>query len=131
MARQRARKAASAAPTHEGAVRLEFDRGSLVLSAPRAAKVPRYLAWDERVGSWRTEALNHARLKEDAAEYPLTLDDHAERFFDCPPLRLALPPLRPDQEAAVSAWESAGRRGVVVKPTGTGKTEIALTIIAR
>ena len=74
---------------------LEFDRGSLVLSAPRTAQVPRYLAWDERVGAWRTEALNHARLREDAAEYRLSLDDHAERFFDCPPLRSALPPLRP------------------------------------
>ncbi|HLC40122.1 MAG TPA: DEAD/DEAH box helicase, partial [Methylomirabilota bacterium] len=42
-----------------------------------------------------------------------------------------LPPLRPDQEAAISSWEQAGRRGVVVKPTGTGKTEIALAIIAR
>src|SRR6266511_5854934 len=110
---------------------LEFDRGSLVLSAPRTAQVPRYLAWDERVGAWRTEALNHARLREDAAEYRLSLDDHAERFFDCPPLRPALPPLRPDQEAAIAAWEQAGRRGLIVKPTGTGKTEIALAIIAR
>src|SRR3990172_5047465 len=48
-----------------------------------------------------------------------------------PPPRPALPPLRPDQEAAVLAWEQAGRRGVIVKPTGTGKTEIALSIIAR
>ena len=31
----------------------------------------------------------------------------------------------------MEAWERAGCRGVVVKPTGTGKTEIALTIIAR
>jgi superfamily II DNA or RNA helicase len=110
---------------------VEFDRGSLLLAAPRNAQVPRYLAWDERVGAWRTEALNHARLREDAAEYRLSLDDRAERFFDCPPLRPALPPLRADQEAAIAAWEQAGRRGVIVKPTGTGKTEIALTIIAR
>jgi superfamily II DNA or RNA helicase len=110
---------------------VEFDRGSLLLSAPRAARVPRYLAWDERVGSWRTEALNHAQLREDAAEYRLHLEDHAERYFDCPPLRPSLPPLRPDQEAAIAAWEDAGRRGVIVKPTGTGKTEIALGIIAR
>jgi superfamily II DNA or RNA helicase len=93
--------------------------------------VPRYMAWDERVGAWRTEALNHARLAEEAAEYHLALDDQAERFFDCPPLTPALPPLRPDQEAAIAGWEEAGGRGLVVKPTGTGKTEIALAIIAR
>jgi superfamily II DNA or RNA helicase len=110
---------------------LAFDRGSLLLAAPQAARVPRYMAWDERVGAWRTEALNHARLAEEAAEYHLALDDQAERFFDCPPLTPALPPLRPDQEAAIAGWEEAGGRGLVVKPTGTGKTEIALAIIAR
>ena len=110
---------------------LSFDRGSLRLDAPRTARVPPYLAWDDRVGAWRTEAMHHARLCEDAARYHLSLTDQAGRFFECPPLRPALPPLRPDQEAAVLAWEQAGRRGVIVKPTGTGKTEIALSIIAR
>jgi len=110
---------------------LSFDRGSLRLEAAETARVPPYLAWDARVNAWRTEALNHARLREDAARYRLALDDQAERFFDCPPLRPALPPLRPDQEAAILAWEQAGRRGVIVKPTGTGKTEIALSVIAR
>jgi superfamily II DNA or RNA helicase len=83
------------------------------------------------VSAWRTEAMNHARLREDAARYRLRLDDQAGRFFDCPPLRPALPPLRPDQEEALRAWEEAGCRGVIVKPTGTGKTEIALSAIAR
>jgi len=110
---------------------LRFDRGSLRLEAPRTTAVPPYLTWDERVHAWRTEAMNHPRLREDAATYRLRLDDQAERFFDCPPLRPSLPPLRQDQEAAVLAWERAGQRGVVVKPTGTGKTEIALAIIAR
>ena len=110
---------------------LRFDRGSLRLDAPRTATMPPYLVWDERIHAWRTEAVNHPRLREDAAAYHLSLRDEAERFFDCPPLNPNLPPLRPDQEAALQAWERAGRRGVVVKPTGTGKTEIALAIIAR
>ncbi len=110
---------------------MRFDRGSLRLDAPRALRVPLYLRWDQRVSAWRTEAINHLRLREDAAAYDFDLHDDAERFFDCPPLRPHLPPLRPDQEAAVAAWEQAGCRGVVVKPTGTGKTEIALAIIAR
>lgn len=38
---------------------------------------------------------------------------------------------RTDQKTAVEAWEQAGGRGVVVKPTGTGKTEIALALITR
>lgn len=113
------------------AARLRFDRGSLRLDVPRSARVPPYLVWDGRVDAWRTEARHYLRVREDAAVYHLSLDDQAPRFFECPTLRPALPRLRPDQEAAVEAWERAGCRGLIVKPTGTGKTEIALSIIVR
>jgi superfamily II DNA or RNA helicase len=109
---------------------LTFDRGSLRLDAPAAARVPDYFVWDERVGAWRTAAINHRRVCEDAAAYRLRVADHAEAFFPPPTLRPTLPRLRADQDAAVEAWERAGRRGVIVKPTGTGKTEIALSIVA-
>jgi superfamily II DNA or RNA helicase len=110
---------------------LSFDRGSLRLDAPATARVPPYFVWDVRVGAWRTAAMNHFRVQEDAAVYQLQLADRAEGFFAPPALRPALPPLRADQEAAIDAWERAGGRGIVVKPTGAGKTEIALDIIAR
>jgi superfamily II DNA or RNA helicase len=110
---------------------LSFDRGSLRLDAPPTARVPPYFVWDQRVSVWRTAALNHFRICEDAATYRLPLADHAPRFFPAPTLRAALPPLRPDQQMAIEAWERAGGRGVIVKPTGTGKTEIALAITAR
>jgi superfamily II DNA or RNA helicase len=115
----------------ERAHTLRFDRGSLRLEAPATVRVPPYFAWDERVGAWRTAAINHPRVREDAAAYRFEVADDAARFFPPPPLRPALPPLRADQQAAIDAWEAAGGRGVVVKPTGTGKTEIALAIVAR
>src|SRR5215472_689329 len=110
---------------------LSFDRGSLRLEAPASTRVPPYFVWDARVSAWRTAAINHLRVQEDAAAYRLDLDDAAERFFPAPSLEPALPALRSDQQGAIEAWERAGRRGVIVKPTGTGKTEIALSIIAR
>lgn len=110
---------------------LNFERGSLRLDAPATTPVPPYFVWDARVGAWRTAAINHLRVREEAAAYRLRLADRAEHFFPPPSLRSALPPLRADQQAAIDAWERAGRRGVVVKPTGTGKTEIALAIAAR
>lgn len=128
---RRPRRPSGRFPAPLPGARLAFDRGSLRLETPRSTSVPPYLTWDPRVGAWRTEAINHLRLCEDAAGYSLTLEDTAARFFECPPLRPSLPPLRPDQEAAIQAWERGGGRGVIVKPTGTGKTEIALFIIAR
>jgi superfamily II DNA or RNA helicase len=112
-------------------LRLRFERGSLRLDALSDFGAPDYLIWDERVAAWRTAAINHLRLLEDAASRGLAVEDEAPNFFECPRLRPALPRLRPDQEAALTAWERAGRRGFVVKPTGTGKTEIALAAIAR
>jgi superfamily II DNA or RNA helicase len=46
------------------------------------------------------------------------------------PATLALTP-RPYQEEAVTAWSRQGGRGVVVLPTGAGKTVVALTVAAR
>jgi superfamily II DNA or RNA helicase len=40
------------------------------------------------------------------------------------------PGLREYQAAALSAWELAGRRGLIVLPTGSGKTRIALAAMA-
>ncbi|MFO7168682.1 MAG: DEAD/DEAH box helicase [Chloroflexota bacterium] len=44
--------------------------------------------------------------------------------------KLAFTP-RPYQEDALAAWQAAGGRGVVVLPTGAGKTVLALMAIAR
>jgi len=38
---------------------------------------------------------------------------------------------RPYQDEALAAWDAAGRRGVVVLPTGAGKTLVAALAIAR
>ncbi len=41
------------------------------------------------------------------------------------------PDLRPYQDSALWSWQAAGRRGVVVLPTGAGKTRIAIAAMAR
>ena len=38
--------------------------------------------------------------------------------------------LRPYQEAALAAWDFAGRRGTAVLPTGSGKTRLAIAAMA-
>jgi superfamily II DNA or RNA helicase len=119
-------------------VRLTFDRGTLLFadsadSADSAggldlAQIPGVL-WDERVAAHRAPA----RLC-----YPIAseLRRRGVPVADIPRPTLAPPSgfrpfdLRPYQEAALTAWRQAGRRGVVVLPTGSGKTRLALGAIA-
>ncbi len=60
---RRTSRSSRIAPPLVGAVSLAFDRGSLRLDAPRTARVPPYLTWDDRVGAWRTEACRTSEMR--------------------------------------------------------------------
>jgi superfamily II DNA or RNA helicase len=88
--------------------------------------------WDARISAWRRFAIDYSRIR---AELRQRL---GAAFMDAvpPPARIAwpaadLPALRPEQEQALAAWRDARGRGVIVMPTGTGKTEVALAAISR
>jgi superfamily II DNA or RNA helicase len=112
-------------------VQLQFDRGTILLVDPPAdlavAELPGVL-WDSRVNAWRSPAFLHARLR-------AALDARGVRYTDIDPVTGQVPgqapSLRPYQEAALDAWELAGRRGLVALPTGSGKTRLALAAVAR
>jgi len=115
---------------------LSFDRGTLVLSGLdpgeiRSAFGPALWRWDDRVNAWRSEALHAPRAREILRRrFGARLRDEIPD-----PPRIAwpvfrLPPLRPDQAAAAAAWRAAEGRGQVIMPTGTGKTEVALALMA-
>jgi superfamily II DNA or RNA helicase len=63
-----------------------------------------------------------------ACRLPLVASDRWPLLDPAP--RLALTP-RAYQEEALAAWTEAGGRGVVVLPTGAGKTALAMMTIAR
>lgn len=87
------------------------------------------LRYDTRLNAWRALPIDYAALRE-------RLDARFGADVQLPeapalelPLRPLVPP-RPYQEAALTAWLEAGGRGVVVLPTGAGKTLVALLAIA-
>jgi superfamily II DNA or RNA helicase len=109
----------------EGLPRAEAQRQLAPLAAAQVAH-----AWDDRVRAWRCDAGDYAAIRDRFAAAGLRCDD---RFAAWRPVRwprLSLPPLRAEQQAALDAWLKAPR-GLVVMPTGTGKTEVALAIMAR
>uniref|UniRef100_A0A7J3X6L5 DNA 3'-5' helicase n=1 Tax=Thermofilum pendens TaxID=2269 RepID=A0A7J3X6L5_THEPE len=105
---------------------LVYDKGTLLLlGVPPGFKPPSYFRFDPRVGAYRALAKEYwaaARDLPGAADRVLNLPECSWREVSLP--------LRPYQEEALDAWLQAGRRGVVVLPTGAGKTMVALAAIA-
>lgn len=124
----------TSAPDSEAAtdVRLEFDRGTLVLRGgpleAEAATLPD-VRWDERVACYRAPARFHAAILARLAACGIPSDDAAVALSPRLP-RLSPPALRPHQAAALDSWVLGGKRGVVVLPTGSGKTRVAIAAIA-
>ncbi len=112
---------------------LRFDRGTILLSNPPPevdlSDLPGVL-WDARVGALRAPAMHHGAIRAELVRRGVRFSDEAAAPADLPG-RWAEPLLRPYQEDAAWAWHRAGRRGVVVLPTGSGKTRLALAAMAR
>ena len=122
-------------------VELRFFAGTIEVrgdpTTPRQAlldlELPR-CADDDRTDCLRAPALAYPevllallRLQKQGA---VVVVDHARRYEELTLIASASPELRGYQEQALAAWKKARGRGVVVLPTGAGKTEVALAAIA-
>jgi superfamily II DNA or RNA helicase len=113
-------------------MRLAFDRGTVTLtgcSDREAAGLPGVL-WDPRARIHRAPAHRYSDLV-------AALRDASRRFEDRVrgpgpgPGRWRELDLHPHQAAALASWQLAGARGLVVLPSGAGKTRLALAAMAR
>jgi superfamily II DNA or RNA helicase len=113
-------------------VRIQFDRGTLLLKSSKGVGVPADLPgvrWDPRVDCHRAPARFYSRIVERLGAMEVLVEDDVLAHFPCPTVTEE-PNLRPYQAAAVDAWRLAGRQGIVSLPTGSGKTFVAVSIIA-
>lgn len=114
--------------------RLSFSGGTLVLEGRRplgmvADPDSTPWIWDQRAGVWRCDAIEYPALQAWLRENAARCEDAVPAW---PPVRWArteIHPLRTEQQVALAAWKAA-RRGCIVMPTGTGKTEVALSVMA-
>ncbi len=115
-------------------LRLEFDRGTLLIFTPDREAADLGLGgavYDDRVGAWRCPAHRYREILTTLHRGGVELDNRAGGFVPTD-LRCRLErEAFPHQAEAVDAWFEAGRRGVVVLPTGSGKTYVAQLIMER
>lgn len=110
-------------------VRLEYDRGTIVAKGLTQEIPP--LKWDPRAKCLRALAYKYLEVKRALELLGMEFEDRVLSPIKGSIGTVSLKPLRDYQEEAVEAWLRAGKRGIVVLPTGTGKTIIAIKIIAQ
>jgi superfamily II DNA or RNA helicase len=105
---------------------LRFEGGTLLLEgAEQDATLPAAFRWDERVRRWRAPAIAYRQVLTELIRKEIPHQDEARDYleFEFTP-KLHIEP-RPYQQQAIEAWNRTGKRGVVVLPTGAGKTHVA------
>jgi superfamily II DNA or RNA helicase len=108
-------------------MRLLFDAGTLIVEGLAEGDEPGLpgIKYDFRTKVFRAEAIWYRSLVEYIREQGIAYTDQA-RAYDLAPWKLQVTKEAfPHQVEGLQAWWRAGGRGVVVLPTGTGKTHLA------
>ncbi len=106
---------------------LKYERGTIRIEGN--VHVP-YAVWDERSGCFRALAYRYRDVVEYLERSRIPYEDRVkDEVLPCPEFDVSFK-LRDYQKEAVMRWLEF-KRGIVVLPTGAGKTHVALEIIGR
>jgi superfamily II DNA or RNA helicase len=117
----------------DSAVQLGFEGGTILLAGPDAALLAALpgCQLDARTNQFRAEARWYRAIVEHLRTQKISYHDDARKYE---PLELKQASARtpfPHQAEALETWWRSGGRGIVVLPTGTGKTFLAVLAIER
>ena len=107
---------------------LRFERGTIVIDGAWADQLPGVL-WDPRSSSRRAAAHRFGALVAEASLRGPTIGGDLRAGWAFAPRCTRDLALRPYQSQALAAWAAFDRRGVIVLPTGAGKTRVAIAAI--
>ena len=108
-------------------VQLGFRAGTIEILglAPGDVTLPSSCAWDPRAACFRAPASAYADVVRTFVRGSVSYQDDARRYETLERSGVVHRQPRPYQQEALAAWQKAGGRGVVVLPTGAGKTLVA------
>ncbi|HQU86454.1 MAG TPA: DEAD/DEAH box helicase family protein [Pyrinomonadaceae bacterium] len=110
--------------------KLKFESGTLILEgANENDLVPKAFVWDSRTKYFRAPAYLYREIVLDFMRSKTEFDDSAKNYsnFDFKQ-KFHIKP-RPYQTESIEEWKKNQRCGVIVLPTGAGKTHVATMAI--
>jgi superfamily II DNA or RNA helicase len=110
---------------------IRYDHGTLVLEGFPENEVPSGFQLDARIGLPRGLAIHYHRLILDLHRRQVAYEDQARAYTPLERPHLCDRTPRDYQREALAAWLEQGRRGIVVLPTGSGKSFVAELCIAK
>jgi superfamily II DNA or RNA helicase len=113
-------------------IHIKFEGGTLAVTGiPSDLPLLSGLIFDERSGCHRAPAIHYAELILWLRRNELDYEDEARGYDKLTPAGIVRQPPFPYQSEALAAWDQHGGQGVVVLPTGSGKTFVAVMAMDR
>jgi superfamily II DNA or RNA helicase len=103
---------------------LGFENGNIVC---KGGPIP-YGKFDSKIDSYKAPAYRYGEILKHLTSNEVEYRDEVFEGLKCPKLTSGIE-LRDYQEEALDAWRNAGHLGLIVLPTGAGKTVIAMKAI--
>ena len=107
-------------------MKLTFDKGTIQIQGD--VRVPNS-TWDERSKTFRAMALQYRDIIDFLNTSGFDFRDDVLGLLPCPELQSSVV-LRDYQNQALDAWTANGNRGIIVLPTGSGKTLVGIKAIS-
>lgn len=107
-------------------MKLIFDKGTIQIQGD--VRVPNS-TWDERSKTFRAMALQYRDIIDFLNTSGFDFRDDVLDLLPCPELQSSVV-LRDYQNQALDAWIANGNRGIIVLPTGSGKTLVGIKAIS-
>ncbi|WP_367344571.1 DEAD/DEAH box helicase family protein [Methanomethylovorans sp.] len=105
---------------------LSFSQGTIIIRGD--ARIPNS-AWDERSKTFRAMALYYKDIIDYLKNSGISYTDNVLDFLPCPELQSKIT-LRGYQKQSLDAWILNSKCGVIVLPTGSGKTVVGINAIS-
>jgi len=107
---------------------LAWDKGTIIIRGPNVPKLP-FIKYDPRARVYRTLGIHYEKLKGSLDALGIEYEDHVMNTPQCSINVKRSLELRDYQRRALDEWLRL-RRGVVVMPTGMGKTHVGIAAVA-